>query len=80
MTNTIPFQNVQEDSVVIKHVMQGNLPSVNDHSRMLLIRALYSLMVGCWSIDPRKRLTAEECRKSMNWMVSSAGPRLLGGN
>ncbi|KIO19628.1 hypothetical protein M407DRAFT_222560, partial [Tulasnella calospora MUT 4182] len=70
MTNTIPFHDVKKDAIVINRVIQGHLPSVTEHARMSLIRALCSVMVQCWSINPEGRPTAEECRKSISWMVS----------
>ncbi|KIO23343.1 hypothetical protein M407DRAFT_27187 [Tulasnella calospora MUT 4182] len=72
MTNSIPFQDVRKDSMVIKHVIDGKLPSVTDHTRMSLILALCSLMIKCWSINPRERPTAEHCRMSMDWMPMAA--------
>ncbi|KIO25930.1 hypothetical protein M407DRAFT_75132, partial [Tulasnella calospora MUT 4182] len=75
MTNSVPFENVRKDTIIIKHVIDGKLPSVTDHARMSLIRRLCSLMAGCWSVDPTKRPTAEDCRKSMKRMVSSVGIR-----
>ncbi|KIO27943.1 hypothetical protein M407DRAFT_22850 [Tulasnella calospora MUT 4182] len=68
MTNSIPFQHVQKDSMIIKHVIDGKLPSVTDHTRMSLILELCSLMIKCWSINPGERPTAEDCRKLMRWM------------
>ncbi|KAG9050007.1 hypothetical protein FS837_008187 [Tulasnella sp. UAMH 9824] len=68
MTNTIPFHDIKKDAIVINHVIQGHLPSVTEHARMSLIRALCSLMVQCWSINPDKRPTVEECRKVISWM------------
>ncbi|KIO17051.1 hypothetical protein M407DRAFT_85339, partial [Tulasnella calospora MUT 4182] len=73
MTNSVPFENVRKDAIIIKHVIDGKLPSVTDHARMSLIRQLCSLMAECWSVDPTKRPMAEDCRKSMTWMVSSVG-------
>ncbi|KIO20485.1 hypothetical protein M407DRAFT_29893 [Tulasnella calospora MUT 4182] len=68
MTNTIPFHDIKKDAIVINRVIQGQLPSVTQDARMSLIRALCSLMVQCWSMNPDKRPTAEECRKSISWM------------
>ncbi|KIO32713.1 hypothetical protein M407DRAFT_66466, partial [Tulasnella calospora MUT 4182] len=73
MTNSIPFQNLQKDSIVIKHVIGAKLPSVTDHTRMSLILGLCSVIIKCWSISPHERPTAEHCRKSISWMVSSVG-------
>lgn len=78
MKNSIPFENVQKDSAVIKQVIQGELPSVTDHVRMSLILQLSSIIKQCWSINPSKRPTAGEFRKSMGWMASAiAGVSLL---
>ncbi|KIO23332.1 hypothetical protein M407DRAFT_27180 [Tulasnella calospora MUT 4182] len=68
MTNSIPFHHVRKDSMVIKHVIDGKLPTVTDHTRMSLILRLCSLMIKCWSIDPCGRPTAEDCQRSMEWM------------
>ncbi|KIO20488.1 hypothetical protein M407DRAFT_29895 [Tulasnella calospora MUT 4182] len=68
MTNTIPFHDVKKNAMVINCVIQGHLPSVTEDARMSLIRALCSLMVRCWSMNPDKRPTAEECRKLISWM------------
>ncbi|KIO21579.1 hypothetical protein M407DRAFT_38581, partial [Tulasnella calospora MUT 4182] len=55
MTNTIPFHDIKKDAIVINRVVQGYLPPVTEDARMSLIRALCSMMVKCWSIDPEKR-------------------------
>lgn len=55
----------------MKHVIQGDLTSVSDHARMALFRALHSLMMECWSIDPSKRPTAKDFQKLTNQMVSN---------
>ncbi|KAG9050006.1 hypothetical protein FS837_008186 [Tulasnella sp. UAMH 9824] len=68
MTNTIPFHDVKKDAIVIDRVIQGHMPSVTEDARMSLIRALCSLMVQCWNLNPEKRPTAAECRKLISWM------------
>ncbi|KIO23333.1 hypothetical protein M407DRAFT_27181 [Tulasnella calospora MUT 4182] len=68
MTNFTPFQNVQASDMVVQRVVQGDLPLATDHARASLIRALYTLMTECWSIDPSKRPTASSCQKGMKWM------------
>ena len=73
MTNSIPFEDVRKDSMVIKHVVDGRLPCVTDHIRVSLILRLSVLMVECWNIDPTQRPTAEDCRKSLDWMVNIVG-------
>ncbi|KAG8905139.1 hypothetical protein FRC01_008466, partial [Tulasnella sp. 417] len=75
MTGSIPFEGLSDGNVICK-VVQGDLPSMAEDTRMLLIRALYSLMMECWSDDPGKRPTAEECRKSIDWMASYTVLRL----
>ncbi|KIO33117.1 hypothetical protein M407DRAFT_17982 [Tulasnella calospora MUT 4182] len=68
MTNAIPFQDVVKDSIVIKRVTQGHLPSITGDARMSLMRRLCCLMSECWSADPGQRPTAMSCRKSFDWM------------
>ncbi|KIO26920.1 hypothetical protein M407DRAFT_23857, partial [Tulasnella calospora MUT 4182] len=68
MTNSIPFQHVRKDSMVIKQVIQGDLPSVTDHIRMSLILQLCSITIKCWSINPSDRPTAKDCVKLISWM------------
>ncbi|KIO33119.1 hypothetical protein M407DRAFT_17984 [Tulasnella calospora MUT 4182] len=68
MTNAIPFQDVVKDSIVIKRVVQGHLPSITGDARMSLMLELCCLMSECWGTDPSQRPTAMTCRKSFNWM------------
>lgn len=70
MTGTIPFHDVAMDITVIKRVIRGDLPLIAKDVRVSVNLALCSLMAKCWSIDPTKRPTAEDCRKSISWMVS----------
>lgn len=79
MTNSIPFEDVK-DAIVIKRVIQGDLPSITNDSRMSLIQALCSLMTACWSIDPTKRPTAMDCSDSIAWMASTTGLRVFTHN
>lgn len=74
MTDTLPFQDVLKDVVVVERVIQGDLPSISDDARGSLIRELCSLMAKCWNIEPSKRPTAIDCRKSIDWMVSYDSP------
>ncbi|KAG9041189.1 hypothetical protein FS837_012632 [Tulasnella sp. UAMH 9824] len=67
ITDSIPFQGVK-DAIAIKRIVRGDLPSVASDARMLLIQALCSLLGHCWSVDPSKRPTAEDCRKELRWM------------
>ncbi|KAG9041737.1 hypothetical protein FS837_011821 [Tulasnella sp. UAMH 9824] len=67
MTDSIPFHDVKE-LVVIHRVVQGNLPSISNGVRMLLIQELCFIMTQCWHLDPGKRPTAEDCQKSISWM------------
>lgn len=70
MTKVIPFHDVIAETTIIKRVIRGKLPSISLDARMSLIQALSSLVTQCWSIDPNKRPTAEDCRKSISWLVS----------
>ncbi|KIO18370.1 hypothetical protein M407DRAFT_225855, partial [Tulasnella calospora MUT 4182] len=74
MTNYIPFHDVKEPKV-INRIVRGDLPSVSNDTRMMLMQALCSLVGQCWSVDPSKRPAAKDCRESMEWMVSDAGLR-----
>ncbi|KIO33141.1 hypothetical protein M407DRAFT_18006 [Tulasnella calospora MUT 4182] len=68
MTNSIPFQDVHKEAIVIKRVIQGELPSITGDVRMALILRLCSLMSECWSIDPSKRPGAKDCVNLLQWM------------
>ncbi|KIO25600.1 hypothetical protein M407DRAFT_25080 [Tulasnella calospora MUT 4182] len=68
MTNSIPFHDVTVETTVMRRVIQGDLPFISADARMSLIRELCSLVTQCWSFDPNKRPTAEDCRKSISWM------------
>ncbi|KIO33113.1 hypothetical protein M407DRAFT_17978 [Tulasnella calospora MUT 4182] len=68
MTNAIPFQDVVKDSIVIKRVTQGHLPSITGDPRMSLMLKLCCLMSECWSSDPSQRPTSVDCVKSLGWM------------
>ncbi|KIO28953.1 hypothetical protein M407DRAFT_71148, partial [Tulasnella calospora MUT 4182] len=72
MMDSIPFENIS-DGMVVMSVIRGDLPSISDDTRMLLIQALCSLLARCWSLDPTKRPTAQECRAEINWMASNTG-------
>ncbi|KIO23327.1 hypothetical protein M407DRAFT_27175 [Tulasnella calospora MUT 4182] len=76
MTNSIPFEDVENDFMVIERVIRGDLPSVSHDNRMALVRALHLLMTECWSIDPSERPSAEDCRSSMNQMPKIIPERL----
>ncbi|KAG9039005.1 hypothetical protein FS837_001147 [Tulasnella sp. UAMH 9824] len=76
MTDSIPFQGVG-DGKVIMSVIRGDLPSISDDTRLVLIRALCSVMMECWSLDPGKRPTAEEYRKAIDWMASLMQPTVV---
>ncbi|KAG9042995.1 hypothetical protein FS837_010148 [Tulasnella sp. UAMH 9824] len=67
ITDSIPFQDVK-DAMVIKRIAKGDLPSISSDARMLLMQALCSLVEHCWSFDPSRRPTAEECRNAIHWM------------
>lgn len=80
MTNYIPFQDVKGEAKVIIRVVRGDLPSISNDTRMLLIKALCSLVTQCWNIEPSKRPAAEECRKSIQWLVRNVCLRSIACN
>ncbi|KIO33152.1 hypothetical protein M407DRAFT_49253, partial [Tulasnella calospora MUT 4182] len=61
MTSSIPFQDVHKDAIVVKRVIQGELPSITGDARMALILVLCTLMSECWNTDPSKRPGAKDC-------------------
>ncbi|KAG9033973.1 hypothetical protein FS837_002310 [Tulasnella sp. UAMH 9824] len=76
MTDSIPFQDVK-DLTVVERVVRGDLPSISSDARMMLIQALCTLVGQCWTIDPSKRPTAEECQRTIDWMASQADLKLM---
>ncbi|KIO21754.1 hypothetical protein M407DRAFT_217648 [Tulasnella calospora MUT 4182] len=79
MMNSIPFENVGDGKVVMS-VIQGDVPSISEDTRMLLIQELCSLLAQCWNLDPTKRPTAKDCRTAISWMASNTGLRSIAGN
>lgn len=77
MTGSIPFENIIKDATVILRITKGDLPTITDNARMSLIKALCSLMTACWSVNPQNRPSAEDCQKTINWMVSNADLRTM---
>ncbi|KIO21756.1 hypothetical protein M407DRAFT_28682 [Tulasnella calospora MUT 4182] len=71
MMNSIPFENVS-DGMVVRSVIQGDVPAISNDDRMMLIQALCSLLAQCWNLDPTKRPTAPEFRAAINWMATDA--------
>lgn len=69
MTGEIPFQDIDNDTTITLRIFRGDLPALDEHALMILIQQLGSLMVNCWYIKPEDRPTAEDCRKSISWMV-----------
>ncbi|KIO19749.1 hypothetical protein M407DRAFT_48863, partial [Tulasnella calospora MUT 4182] len=61
MTNSIPFQDISADVIVVERVIRGDLPSITDDTRMSLIQELCSLMMRCWNYNPTERPTATDC-------------------
>ncbi|KAG9018290.1 hypothetical protein FRB90_011620 [Tulasnella sp. 427] len=68
MFGRVPFHDVKAEAVVIWRVMQGDLPCLTDDARMTLIRALCTLMMQCWSLDPDQRPKAVDCVAELSWM------------
>ncbi|KAG9040800.1 hypothetical protein FS837_000170 [Tulasnella sp. UAMH 9824] len=68
MTENIPFHDAKKDTIIVRRVIQGDLPSITEHARMSLARDLCSVMSQCWNDNPSQRPTSEECRKLLSWM------------
>ncbi|KAG8971533.1 Leucine-rich repeat serine/threonine-protein kinase 2 [Tulasnella sp. 425] len=60
LTNSIPFQDVPADAVVVERVIRGDLPSINEHARVSLFENLCSLMTMCWNTNPSERPMAKD--------------------
>ncbi|KAG8917019.1 hypothetical protein FRC01_002717 [Tulasnella sp. 417] len=65
-----------KDTIVIRRIVRGDLPSISSDTRILLIRALCALMADCWSVNPSNRPTAPECRQIVQWMPMITPRRL----
>lgn len=70
MTGKLPFDDIYKESLVVLSVTKGNLPTVANNEDIAQLRALCALMTRCWSMDPYKRPTAEECEKNNVWLVT----------
>ncbi|KIO18851.1 hypothetical protein M407DRAFT_83509 [Tulasnella calospora MUT 4182] len=73
MTESLPFEDVTSDIVVVERVLGGKLPSLIDNAHLSLIHELCSLMNMCWKSNPTERPTAISCRESMKQMVRERG-------
>lgn len=74
MTESLPFEDVTSDVVVVERVLEGKLPSLADSDQLLFIHELCSLMSMCWKIQPTDRPTADSCLKSIEKMVREPVP------
>ncbi|KIO28997.1 hypothetical protein M407DRAFT_21898 [Tulasnella calospora MUT 4182] len=79
MTNSIPFHDVKE-AVVINLIVRGDLPTISNDVRMLLIQELCSVVGRCWTLDPSKRPAAKDCRESISWMPGIAPNPMRAGD
>ncbi|KIO19751.1 hypothetical protein M407DRAFT_30607 [Tulasnella calospora MUT 4182] len=68
MTNSIPFQDVSADTLVVERVIRGDLPSIAEETRLSLIQELCSLVTLCWKSIPAERPTADDCQAVVGWM------------
>lgn len=73
MTDSIPFEDVSADIVVVERVIKGDLPPVDDQGRLSLIQELCSLVTMCWKRNPTERPTANDCQRLIEKMVNAAG-------
>ncbi|KIO26363.1 hypothetical protein M407DRAFT_24329 [Tulasnella calospora MUT 4182] len=61
MTNKVPFADTNSPGVITLKVVQGELPSIREDTDLSQIIKLGSLLMDCWSFDPKTRPTASEC-------------------
>lgn len=61
MTNKVPFDDTNSPGAITLKVVQGEFPSIRDDADVSQIIKLGTLMMECWSFDPRARPTVAEC-------------------
>ncbi|KAG9047932.1 hypothetical protein FS837_001189 [Tulasnella sp. UAMH 9824] len=74
LTGDFPFDAIKREDDVILRIIEGNIPSINEHPYLSQVDLLCKLIKRCWDMDPDRRASAVECRSfvaSMNVVVPS---------
>ncbi|KAG8922738.1 hypothetical protein FRC01_013673 [Tulasnella sp. 417] len=73
MTNKEPYPEIgrQAEGLMVIVLSEGRPPDVREQEGTFPILQLCSLMVECWSFDPRKRPDAARCKARLEWMPSA---------
>ncbi|KIO29631.1 hypothetical protein M407DRAFT_21220 [Tulasnella calospora MUT 4182] len=67
ITGNLPFAE-ENDIAVILRIAKGDIPTINNDSQLGQIKALYSLMMDCWNLNPADRPPALKCEQIISWM------------
>lgn len=67
MTSRIPYVKERTDFLVIKAIMQGELPASLDHPS--ISKSLAEMLAKCWSIEPGSRPTMTWCSECFAWQT-----------
>ncbi|KIO19416.1 hypothetical protein M407DRAFT_30955 [Tulasnella calospora MUT 4182] len=79
ITDSYPFEELDSEVHVPMQVIEGQLPMIYDHHQLSQIHQLCCIMQKCWKPNPRERLSATECRRTIRW-VPRAIPSVKSGN
>ncbi|KIO29629.1 hypothetical protein M407DRAFT_21218 [Tulasnella calospora MUT 4182] len=78
VTGNFPFAE-ENDIAVILRIAKGDIPAINNNSQLGQIKALCSLMMDCWKLEPADRPPAKTCEQFISWMHPVV-PSDRGGN
>ncbi|KAG9004284.1 hypothetical protein FRB90_011011 [Tulasnella sp. 427] len=71
VTGNFPFEDEKNDAPVVLRILTGGLPALDTDAQLLQIKALCSLMVDCWSLEPTGRPSARACLQRLSFMSQS---------
>ncbi|KIO32560.1 hypothetical protein M407DRAFT_50041, partial [Tulasnella calospora MUT 4182] len=55
ITGRVPFEGVDNEAVIIKHALYGELPAIRKDAQLSHVLMLCGLMSDCWLSQPAKR-------------------------
>ncbi|KAG9031985.1 hypothetical protein FS837_002844 [Tulasnella sp. UAMH 9824] len=70
LTKKLPFDQLNKETAIIKHTMDGMLPAIRKDERLSHVLILCSLMSDCWIYQPAKRIDAPTFQRKVGMLPS----------